>query len=61
MARSPRYDSNGMKKGTWSEEEDNKLRAYILRYGHCNWRQLPKFAGRTQFFPVIVSLFCDGL
>ncbi|PWA50364.1 homeodomain-like protein [Artemisia annua] len=39
------YDQNGVKKGTWSEEEDNKLRAYIQRYGHWNWGLLPKFAG----------------
>lgn len=34
-----------MKKGAWSKEEDDKLRAYILKYGHWNWTQLPKFAG----------------
>nr|ARQ16409.1 Myb17501 [Catharanthus roseus] len=45
MVRSPSIDKNGLRKGAWSEEEDNKLRAYILRYGHWNWRQLPKFAG----------------
>ncbi|KAG8388748.1 hypothetical protein BUALT_Bualt02G0157500 [Buddleja alternifolia] len=39
------FDSNGMKKGAWSEEEDNKLRDYIRRYGHANWRLLPKNAG----------------
>ncbi|KAJ9549246.1 hypothetical protein OSB04_021789 [Centaurea solstitialis] len=38
-------DKNGMKKGPWSEDEDNKLRAYIQRYGHWNWALLPKFAG----------------
>ncbi|KAL8486697.1 hypothetical protein ACS0TY_023406 [Phlomoides rotata] len=38
-------DKNGMKKGSWSEEEDSKLRDYIFRYGHWNWRLLPKFAG----------------
>ncbi|KAI3459543.1 hypothetical protein Pfo_016206 [Paulownia fortunei] len=43
--RPPCVDKNGLKKGAWSEEEDNKLRAYILRYGHWNWRLLPKFAG----------------
>ncbi|KAG8386953.1 hypothetical protein BUALT_Bualt03G0202300 [Buddleja alternifolia] len=36
---------NGVKKGAWSEEEDEKLRAYILRYGHWNWRLVPKYAG----------------
>ncbi|KAL8031418.1 hypothetical protein ABFX02_13G022800 [Erythranthe guttata] len=45
MVRAPRFDKNGMKKGVWSEEEDNKLRAYIHRYGHPNWRLLPVFAG----------------
>ncbi|KAG8386954.1 hypothetical protein BUALT_Bualt03G0202400 [Buddleja alternifolia] len=45
MVRPPSYDSNGIKKGAWSEEEDNKLRAYIMRYGHWNWRLLPKYAG----------------
>ncbi|PIN07959.1 hypothetical protein CDL12_19471 [Handroanthus impetiginosus] len=45
MVRPPYIDSTGMKKGAWSEEEDNKFRAYILRYGHWNWRLLPKYAG----------------
>ncbi|XP_073145698.1 uncharacterized protein [Henckelia pumila] len=45
MVRPTYVDSNGMKKGAWSEEEDNKLRAYIQRYGHWNWRLLPKYAG----------------
>ncbi|PIN20982.1 hypothetical protein CDL12_06328 [Handroanthus impetiginosus] len=46
MVRPPNYnDSNGMKKGAWLGEEDNKLRAYILRYGHCNWTLLPIYAG----------------
>lgn len=48
MVRAPTVDKNGMKKGAWSEEEDNKLRAYVLRYGHWNWRQLPKFAGLSR-------------
>ncbi|XP_047940913.1 transcription factor MYB10-like [Salvia hispanica] len=45
MVRSPCFDSNGMKKGAWSEEEDDKLRAFILSHGHWNWRLLPKYAG----------------
>ena len=45
MVRSPSIDKNGIKKGEWSKEEDDKLRAYINRYGTWNWRQLPKFAG----------------
>ncbi|KAL2230120.1 UNVERIFIED_CONTAM: Transcription factor MYB30 [Sesamum indicum] len=45
MVRAARVDEKGLRKGAWSEEEDNKLRAYILRYGHWNWRLLPRFAG----------------
>ncbi|CDP11893.1 unnamed protein product [Coffea canephora] len=48
MVRSPYIDKKGLKKGAWSEDEDNKLRAYVLRYGHWNWRQLPKFAGLSR-------------
>lgn len=47
MVRAPSIDPrSGLKKGEWSEEEDNKLRAYVQRYGHSNWRQLPKSAGK---------------
>ncbi|GMN61219.1 hypothetical protein TIFTF001_030319 [Ficus carica] len=45
MVRTPYCDQNGMKKGTWTPEEDRKLVAYVTRYGCWNWRQLPKFAG----------------
>ena len=45
MVRAPFYDKNGLKKGAWSAEEDNKLRSYIQRFGPGNWRELPKFAG----------------
>lgn len=45
MGRKPWYDKNGLKKGAWSQEEDDKLRSYIEKFGHWNWRQLPKFAG----------------
>ncbi|XP_060188949.1 transcription factor MYB58-like [Lycium barbarum] len=45
MVRTPSIDKNGIKRGAWSEDEDNKLRAYVERFGHPNWRQLPKYAG----------------
>ncbi|KAK7263594.1 hypothetical protein RJT34_31186 [Clitoria ternatea] len=45
MVRAPFYDKNGVKKGAWSREEDERLIAFIRRYGHSNWRQLPQFAG----------------
>ncbi|KAL1555572.1 transcription factor MYB10-like [Salvia divinorum] len=45
MVRPASFDINGIKSGAWSEEEDNKLRAFIDRFGQTNWRQLPLFAG----------------
>ncbi|XP_057985387.1 transcription factor MYB15-like [Hevea brasiliensis] len=34
-----------LKKGKWSAEEDQKLIAYISRYGIWNWNEMPKAAG----------------
>ncbi|KAK7263592.1 hypothetical protein RJT34_31184 [Clitoria ternatea] len=45
MVRTPSCDKSGMRKGTWTPEEDKKLIAYVTRYGCWNWRQLPRFAG----------------
>ncbi|XP_071716722.1 transcription factor MYB4-like [Rutidosis leptorrhynchoides] len=45
MSRTSNITKNGMKKGPWSKEEDDKLKAYIQRYGHWNWREIPRFAG----------------
>ena len=57
MVRSSRIDKNGLKEGAWNEEEDNKLRAYALRYGHWNWRQLPKFAGQDYSRTEAITFF----
>ncbi|KHN31497.1 Myb-related protein Myb4 [Glycine soja] len=35
----------GLKKGPWTAEEDQILVSHIQRYGHGNWRALPKQAG----------------
>lgn len=48
MVRAPFYDENGVKKGAWSAEEDEKLKAYVQQHGHCNWRELPKYAGLSR-------------
>ncbi|XP_024994223.1 transcription factor MYB30-like [Cynara cardunculus var. scolymus] len=48
MVRAPCFDKHGMKKGAWSQDEDNKLRAYIETCGHSNWRKLPKLAGLSR-------------
>jgi len=34
------------RKGLWSPEEDEKLRDFILRYGHGCWSALPGKAGK---------------
>ncbi|KAI4322603.1 hypothetical protein L6164_022280 [Bauhinia variegata] len=45
MVRTVYCDKSGLKKGTWTPEEDRKLMDYVTRYGCWNWRQLPRFAG----------------
>lgn len=50
MGRIPFCDKEGMKKGTWSPEEDQLLVQYIKEHGHGSWRQLPMLAGSSPFF-----------
>ncbi|KAL6282201.1 hypothetical protein ACE6H2_013130 [Prunus campanulata] len=45
MGRAPCCDKNGLKKGPWTPEEDQKLLDYIQKHGYGNWRTLPKNAG----------------
>ncbi|KAL5568273.1 hypothetical protein UlMin_024848 [Ulmus minor] len=46
MGRSPlSSDENGLKKGPWTPEEDQKLVEHIHKHGHGSWRALPKLAG----------------
>ncbi|CAN8236174.1 unnamed protein product [Cochlearia groenlandica] len=45
MGRSPCCDENGLKKGPWTQEEDEKLIDHIKKHGHGSWRALPKQAG----------------
>ncbi|XVF64781.1 hypothetical protein PTKIN_Ptkin09bG0194200 [Pterospermum kingtungense] len=45
MGRSPCCDENGLKKGPWTPEEDQKLVQYITQHGHGSWRALPRLAG----------------
>ncbi|KAJ0111199.1 hypothetical protein Patl1_02138 [Pistacia atlantica] len=51
MVRTPGCDKSGLKKGTWTPEEDRKLRDYVTRYGCWNWRQLPKWAAIAAQLP----------
>ncbi|WOK94970.1 hypothetical protein Cni_G03675 [Canna indica] len=46
MGRPPCCDHLGLKKGPWTQEEDEKLKNYIEKNGHHgSWRRLPKLAG----------------
>ncbi|XP_074583582.1 transcription factor MYB15-like [Curcuma longa] len=45
MVRAPCCEKMGQNKGPWTPEEDKVLVDYIQRYGHGNWRALPKLAG----------------
>ncbi|KAJ3681680.1 hypothetical protein LUZ60_014253 [Juncus effusus] len=43
--RAPCCDKVGLNKGSWTPEEDLRLISFIQKYGHTNWRALPKKAG----------------
>ncbi|AEE75249.1 Transcription factor MYB10 [Arabidopsis thaliana] len=43
--RAPCCDKSQVKRGPWSDEESERLRSFILKNGHQNWRSLPKLAG----------------
>ncbi|XVE52790.1 hypothetical protein DITRI_Ditri02bG0152200 [Diplodiscus trichospermus] len=37
-----------VRKGGWNPEEDQKLIAYVTRYGIWNWNEIPKHAGLSR-------------
>ncbi|CAF2207295.1 hypothetical protein BRARA_G03643 [Brassica rapa] len=43
--RAPCCDKTKVKRGPWSPEEDLKLISFIQKFGHENWRSLPKQSG----------------
>ncbi|KAI6691663.1 hypothetical protein NL676_028491 [Syzygium grande] len=43
--RAPCCDKSQVKRGPWSPAEDSRLISFIQKYGHENWRALPKQAG----------------
>ncbi|RWW85949.1 hypothetical protein BHE74_00005331 [Ensete ventricosum] len=45
MGRAPCCPKNGLKKGPWTPEEDQKLIDYIQKHGQGNWRTVPGKAG----------------
>ncbi|GKV27961.1 hypothetical protein SLEP1_g37071 [Rubroshorea leprosula] len=45
MGRTPNCNVDGLKKGAWTSEEDEKLIAYVQKHGEGSWRSLPEKAG----------------
>lgn len=45
MGRAPCCEKTGLKRGPWTQEEDELLVEYIKKNGHGSWRSLPKLAG----------------
>ncbi|KAI4366004.1 hypothetical protein MLD38_021933 [Melastoma candidum] len=43
--RAPCCDKSKVKRGPWSPAEDLRLISFIQKFGHDNWRSLPKQAG----------------
>ncbi|KAF4403142.1 hypothetical protein G4B88_027913 [Cannabis sativa] len=48
MGRSPCCNVQGLKKGAWTPEEDQKLLSYIQQHGEGGWRSLPQKAGLSR-------------
>ena len=55
MGKASCGDKDGLKKGPWTAEEDQKLIDYIQKHGHGRWRILPKNAGVYLFFYTYLS------
>ncbi|XP_076888391.1 transcription factor MYB17-like [Bidens hawaiensis] len=45
MGRAPCCEKTGLKRGLWTQDEDELLVDYINKNGHGSWRSLPKLAG----------------
>ncbi|KFK44024.1 hypothetical protein AALP_AA1G205500 [Arabis alpina] len=45
MGKTTWFDVDGMRKGEWTAEEDQKLIVYINEFGIGDWRSLPPKAG----------------
>lgn len=57
MVRTPCCREEGLKKGAWTQEEDQKLIAYVQLHGEGGWRTLPDKAGILLFVLIIILPF----
>ncbi|KAF5943267.1 hypothetical protein HYC85_020909 [Camellia sinensis] len=49
---------NGLRKGSWTEEEGNLLRKYVDKYGQGNWKHIPTKSGKQEMlFMLSISIF----
>ena len=48
MVRAPCCEKMGLKRGPWTQEEDQILISYIQQHGHSNWRAIPNKAGNCK-------------
>ncbi|KAJ0673281.1 putative transcription factor MYB-HB-like family [Helianthus annuus] len=56
MGRAPCCEKTGLKRGPWTQEEDELLVEYIKKNGHGSWRSLPKLAGEF-LFSLYISIY----
>lgn len=56
MGRAPCCEKVGLKRGRWTEEEDEILTQYIKANGEGSWRSLPKNAGFLFFISLKIPL-----
>jgi myb proto-oncogene protein len=50
MRRLSSKPDEDVRKGAWTAEEDNKLRAYVEANGTGHWRSVGKKAGKLECF-----------
>lgn len=56
MGRSKYCDEEGLKKGPWTHEEDQKLLSFIDKHGCGSWRGLPAKAGNFNYYSFRLNL-----
>ncbi|OMO58795.1 hypothetical protein CCACVL1_25351 [Corchorus capsularis] len=51
MGRTEFCTGDGLKKGAWTAEEDQKLIAYVQKHGEGSWRNVPAGAAIAKYLP----------
>ena len=54
MGRAPCCEKAHTNKGTWTKEEDQRLISYVRTHGEGCWRSLPKAAGSSLCFLLLL-------